>query len=77
MQHRDKVKEMLTQFVPEYDKAVKYLDYAQGYEQAVIRARRLAEQAEQIGESWKKNPTTGVYRLTESIRLDRLDPTID
>jgi hypothetical protein len=71
MQHRDKVRAMLRGYVPEYDKHVEYKTYAAGYPQAVIRARRLYETAESAADSGR-NPTTGVYRLTELIRGEPL-----
>ena len=68
MQHRDRVREMLTTFVPGYDKHVDFKkDYAPGYEQAVSYAKTLDQLAERDGEDGR-NPTTGVYRLTSLIR---------
>jgi hypothetical protein len=67
MQHRDNVRKMLVGYVPGYDKHVEYKTYADGYGQAVIRARRMDEAAESAIESGR-NPTTGVYKLTELIR---------
>jgi hypothetical protein len=67
MQDRGKLGKMLTEFVPEYDKHVDYATYAAGYAQAVARSARMDQAAENDGESGR-NPTTGVYRLTEVIR---------
>lgn len=67
MQHRHKIAEMLEGYVPGYDKGVSFNSYKDGYLQAVARARRLAEEATSDGEPYR-NPTTGVYRLTELIR---------
>jgi len=67
MQPRHKVQRMLVKYVSGYDKDVKYATYSDGYQQAVIRAKRLDESAESDGESGR-NPTTGVYQLTEIIR---------
>jgi hypothetical protein len=67
MQSHTKLQEMLTKHVPKYDKHVDYATYSAGYAQAVVRAERMdkvAESAEEVG----RNPTTGVYRLTEVIR---------
>jgi hypothetical protein len=67
MQHRDKIKELLVHFVPGYDKNVKFSAFSDGYQQAVTRAKRLdnsAESDDDVG----RNPTTGVYLLTEIIR---------
>lgn len=67
MQHRARIKEMLAEYVPGYDKSIDFADYSNGYSEAVTRARRLNEDAEQDGEQGR-NPSTGVYRLTELIR---------
>jgi len=69
MQDRAKIKTMLTQHVPEYDKHVDYAMYSTGYEQAAMRAKRMDESAGSAGESGR-NPTTGVYKLTELIRTE-------
>ena len=67
MQHRDKVQELLAGYVPDYDKRVDYATYSDGYLDATLRARRLDRVAASDGEEGR-NPTTGVYRLTELIR---------
>jgi hypothetical protein len=67
MQHRHTLVEMLKSFVADYDKNVKYESYSAGYLSAVRRANRLDEAAESDGEPGR-NPSTGVYRLTEQIR---------
>lgn len=69
MQHRDRIAEMLRVHLPRYDKHVNYRDFAAGYSDAVNRARQLDALARQVDEPGR-NPTTGVYRLTESIRND-------
>lgn len=66
MQHRHVMKEMLEAFVPGYDKRVEFVTYADGHSAAVTRARRMDEQALADGEEGR-NPTTGVYKLTEMI----------
>ena len=66
MQDRAKMKDMLTKHVSEYDKHVDYATYAAGYPQAVLRAKRMDESAEEAGEPGR-NPTTCVYKLTELI----------
>lgn len=68
MRHRHDLQSMMKQHVPNYDKHVDYSDYAAGYEPAVQRASRLEEDAKLDDEG--RNPTTGVWRLTESIRTD-------
>lgn len=66
MIHRHDVQRMLKEFVPDYDKHVSYRNHYAGYEDACKRARRLDKLAEDVGGAGR-NPTTGVYRLTESI----------
>jgi hypothetical protein len=70
MQHRDKVREMLSGYVAGYDKGVEFARYSAGYPQAVRRAEQLDKKAEEEDDAGR-NPTTGVYRLTRDI--DRSD----
>jgi hypothetical protein len=65
--HRDTIKSFLKKYDPGYDKHVDFDLYAGGYEQGAIRARTLDKIAAQIHDDGR-NPTTGVYRLTELIR---------
>ena len=58
---------MLTKHVPTYDKHVDYETYSAGYSQAVTRASKMDQDAEAANEP-HRNPTTGVYKLTELIR---------
>ena len=67
MQHRDTLGPMIKQFDPDYDKHVIYAKYSAGYEDAVKRATRLDQAAEERNEAGC-NPTTGVYKLTSLIR---------
>jgi len=60
---------MLKRYIPNYDKHVDYSNYVDGYEVAVQRASRLDADA-QADNDEGRNPTTGVWRLTESIRSD-------
>lgn len=69
MQSRQKVSRMLEEYVPSYDKHVSYETYAPGYPEAVQRAKRLDRLAQDAGESGR-NPTTGVYQLTQQIAGD-------
>jgi hypothetical protein len=69
MQHRADIQRMLSKHVPGYDKGVEFAVYGDGYRQAVERAKRMDEAALSCGESGR-NPTTGVYRLTEDIEGD-------
>jgi hypothetical protein len=64
--HRDNVKELVAEKLPGYDKHLRFDDLASGVEDATRRASALHTQADEEGES-HRNPTTGVYRLTESI----------
>ncbi len=64
--HRHKMQELLKKLVIDYDKNVEYEDYRPGYENAVVRAKKLDALAEEVGEPGR-NPTTGVYNLTEAI----------
>lgn len=66
--HRDEFRRRLKEYQPHYDKHVRFDDYSAGYSQAVEHAKKLDGLADDIGEPGR-NPTTGVYRLTERIRL--------
>jgi hypothetical protein len=65
--HRHELREMMKQHISNYDKHVNYADYTAGYEGAVRRAQALDKLAESINSSGM-NPTSGMWRLTESIR---------
>jgi hypothetical protein len=54
--------------MPKYDKALDFPKMKAWYEKAVDRARVLQERAEATGEP-NRNPSTGVYLLTEIIRI--------
>ena len=69
MQPRNKLQRTLKSHVPNYDKHVEYSTYSAGYEQAFSRAKRMDESAENEGDSGR-NPTTGVYKLTELMRAN-------
>jgi hypothetical protein len=71
-QHRDHVQKLLKKFLPDYDKHFDFELVADLVDQATTRARRLDREAESTGETFR-NPTTGFYRLTESIA--RVEPT--
>lgn len=64
--HRHRIQTMLKAHVKGYDKHVDFDDYSSGYPMAVRRAGSLDQLAESMGEPGR-NPTTGVYRLTERI----------
>jgi hypothetical protein len=67
MQDRDTMLKKLKEHVPKYDKHIDFKIYAEGYPQAVQRARKMQDDAEEAGEP-NRNPTTGIYELTELIR---------
>ena len=64
--HRHAAQTMLKDHVAGYDKHVNFDDYTDGYHKAVQRAKSLDQLAESMGEPGR-NPTTGVYVLTEMI----------
>ncbi|MEE9383279.1 MAG: RloB family protein [Nannocystaceae bacterium] len=66
MQHRDDLKRMMRKHIAGYDKHFEFRDLAPLYEDAKDRAQRMQRQADEDGEP-HRNPTTGVFRLTESI----------
>ncbi|GAB4136801.1 MAG: RloB family protein [Planctomycetaceae bacterium] len=61
MQDRNKLQKMMRKHIANYNKHVNYADYKNGYDDAVTRAKRLTEGV---------NPSTTVWRLTESIRKE-------
>lgn len=67
MRHRHELQKMMKRHIPDYDKHVIYADYSTGYPAAVERASRLDTDTEADNDEGR-NPTTGVWRLTESIR---------
>jgi len=68
MQGRKDVARLLRKHVDDYDKHVDFAAYQPGYGSAVERAKRLESAARSDGEDGR-NPTTGVHRLTESVRV--------
>jgi hypothetical protein len=65
-QHRHDVQRLLGSFLPGCEKAVDFAMLKGGYRDAVGRATRLDLEARDVDEVGR-NPTTGVYRLTEAI----------
>jgi hypothetical protein len=63
---RHAVRAALRRHLTEYDKALDFTKMFPGYTDAVRRSRALEAEAERHGEP-ERNPTTGVYRLTELI----------
>jgi hypothetical protein len=66
MQHRHKLQAMMKKHVPDYDKHVQFSDYKNGYADAKRRADQLDTLAVADHDDGR-NPTTGFWRLTESI----------
>lgn len=67
MQDRHALQHMMRRHIPNYDKHVVFSDYADLHDDAARRARRLDDDATKDNEP-NRNPTTGLWRLTESIR---------
>ncbi|MEO5338687.1 MAG: RloB family protein [Magnetospirillum sp. WYHS-4] len=67
--HRDDMKRLLRDHLPGYDKHLQFDTVERGVENAVRRASRLDAEAAEVGERGR-NPTSGVYNLTESIARD-------
>jgi RloB-like protein len=68
IQGRKDVARLLRRHVDAYDKHIAFVIYQPGYDSALARAKRLDAAARVDGEDGR-NPTTGVHRLTESIRI--------
>jgi hypothetical protein len=64
---RDKAQDALRRHLPGYDKELDFQKLHPGYGDAVRRAQALEVEAERQAAPGR-NPTTGVHRLTESIR---------
>jgi RloB-like protein len=69
MKGRKEMTRILKKYVADYDKHVDYDLYKAGYTAAVTRAVKLETLV--LGDNkHETNPTTGVHRLTESIRIN-------
>lgn len=66
-QERNKLSNILKSFVPHYNKHVDFEHYKNGYIDASRRSQNLEHEAI-LDRDDGRNPTTGVWRLTESIR---------
>ncbi|MEZ6090832.1 MAG: RloB family protein [Pirellulaceae bacterium] len=66
MQHRRELQSLLKKIVPGYDKHINFALFATGYVDAHRRAKTLDKLADSDSDSGR-NPTTGFWRLTESI----------
>lgn len=67
-QGRKKMQKMVSDHLPDFKKHLDFDGLKAGYSQAVQRARRLDDAAAEAKEE-RRNPSTGVHRLTEAIRL--------
>jgi hypothetical protein len=66
--HRDDLRRLLRdEHLPGYDKKLDFDKLAPGVPAATRRAERLARDAHDLGDDPFKNPTTGFYRLTNSM----------
>jgi hypothetical protein len=63
---RHRVQALLKSHVQGYDKHINFEDYSSGYQAAVERAKALQALAESMSDLGR-NPSTGVYELTEAI----------
>ena len=66
-QHRHDLQGMMKKHIPKYNKHVDFSHFASGYDDAAQRASRLDKDAKLVNEEGR-NPTTGVWQLTKSIR---------
>lgn len=67
LRHRHDLQAMLKeQYLPDYDKHIDFAEMSSGYQNAVDRAKRLEKDAEEENDAGR-NPTTGIWRLTQSI----------
>jgi hypothetical protein len=64
---RDKARAAVQTYLRDYDKELDFPKMHPGYSDAVRRAKELVNEAGRHQEPGR-NPTTGVYRLTEAIR---------
>lgn len=69
------LREDLREHLPDYDKHVDFERVAAGVVNATRLARRLDDDAQAEGEAGR-NPSTGVYRLTDSIARDDSAPAM-
>ena len=67
LRHRQDLQSMIKQYIRNYDKHVVFSDYADGHDDAARRAEAMDKIADSIN-SPGMNPTTGMWRLTKSIR---------
>ena len=65
--HRHEAQSTLKRYLPNYEKELEFRRLLSGYDSAVVRATELQATASALGEQ-HRNPSTGVFRLTERIR---------
>lgn len=65
--HRHAAQSAVKSYLPQYEKELDFRRLIPGYTEAVSRATRLEALAHAHGEP-RRNPSTGVFRLTERIR---------
>lgn len=64
---RNKLRQALKIYLPEYEKALDFSALQGAYDAAVARAQALERTALRLGEPGR-NPSTGIFTLTETIR---------
>lgn len=69
----DEMLRLMRACLPGYDKHIDVDRFVQSYPVAVERGRRLTHEAAAMGEP-QRNPSTGVWRLTEAIRIAVEEP---
>ena len=67
IQDRHTLQARMKHHIPDYGKHVRFAGYESGYDSAVARALQLDSRAVMDNEDGR-NPTTGMWRLTEEIR---------
>jgi hypothetical protein len=66
-QHRDRIKHMLRGKIHDYDKAVEFIMFNAGLNDAGARAKRIGDHAREDGENLYANPSTSVFLLVASM----------
>lgn len=64
---RERLRRVLRKYLPEYEKRLDFKRMHSGFDSACARAKQLGAEAERHGDA-HRNPSTGVYRLTEALR---------
>ncbi|MEQ1501355.1 MAG: RloB family protein [Myxococcota bacterium] len=66
--HRNELRGIIRGFIPDYDKHFRFEVLAGGVAEAEARARRMEQDARDMGDAIGRNPSSFVHRLNESIR---------